>query len=86
MIPFLTQVLSARFPTGMLILTGWMLLWSDATLGLGLLVAAVAWAFLHEAVLAYGTVDGAPRGSPLKFLLLFALWMLLLYASYRYLL
>ncbi len=87
MITYLTQVFSARFPTGMLILTGWMLLWRDRErIGVMVLFVAVAWAFLHEAVLAYGTVEGAPRGSPLKFLLLLGFWILMLYVSYRNLL
>ena len=86
MLQLLAGILGTRFPVGLLVITGWMLLWINPRLGLVTLLGAVGWSFIHEGVLAYGSVDGRARPTPLKYGLLLVLWVGAIYASVRALL
>ncbi len=87
MIPLLQTILGGRFPSGLLVITAWLVLglYSVRT-GVSILAVAVGWTFLHEAVLGYGVVDQRPTATPLKYLILLVLWCGVLYASVTYLL
>lgn len=67
-------ILGDRFPTGMLIVAGLVLVWWDQRTGLGLLAAAVGWSFWESAVLSYRAQTGRPTGSVLKYLILLVTW------------
>lgn len=82
----LAGILGHRFPTGLLVLTGWLMVWTNTRLGLSMIVLAVAWSFAHEGILAYGSTDRQPRPTVLKYIVLLVLWCLVVYGSFQYLL
>jgi len=87
MIPLLQTLLGGRFPSGLLVITGWVVLGLYSIhAGVSILAIAVGWSFLHEAVLGYGVVDQKPTNTSLKYLLLLVLWCGVLYVSTTYLL
>lgn len=87
MIQLLTTILGGRFPSGLLVITAWIVvLGVSYRLGLSILALAVGWSFVHEAVLGYGVIDQRPTATPLKLLLLLVLWCGVIYVSVTYLL
>jgi len=86
-IPLLHTILGGRFPSGLLVITAWVVVLAVSyRLGLLILAVAVGWSFLHEAVLSYGALDRKPTNSPLKYLILLVFWCGVLYVSVTYLL
>ena len=77
-----TTLLGPRFPSGLLILTGILMLASGDARGLPLLLGAVAWTYFQEAILIYGSTTGRIRETPLKLFFLCATWCGVVYVSY----